>query len=126
MIYETYLSNLKRSNIPLEQHIIVCRGRGNDELAPSERLLNEFLKLKYKYELTYGKGSAEAHNKAWDDCKYEEKFRIEMTNNKSVARLQQIKERSIKEDVWLVCYEGPTKKCHRFILIDIINKLTDK
>ncbi|MCA9374580.1 DUF488 family protein, partial [Candidatus Peregrinibacteria bacterium] len=28
-----------------------------------------------------------------------------------------------KEDVYLICYEKEPKKCHRHILIDIINKL---
>ena len=123
MIRETYLAKLKGAKIPSSSCIVVCRGRGNDELAPSEELLKNFLLLKKGHEEVLGKGSAEAHNKAFEECQYKKKFIDEIQNNpKAVSRLEEIRRRAIREDVWLVCYEGDQKMCHRHILLDLIKE----
>ena len=124
MIRETYLANLKKGNIPLDKCIMVCRGRGNDELAPSAKLLGDFNRLKRIYEDLYSKGSVKAHNTAWDRIKYADKFKVEIYSNpKALKRLREIAQRALKEDVYLVCYEKHPKNCHRMLLIEYIMAL---
>jgi len=121
MIKETYLANLKKGKIPLDKCILVCRGRGNDELAPSKKLLDDFNRLKRVYEQLYSKGSVKAHNTAYDKIKYAAKFKDEIYSNpKAIMRLKEIARRALKEDIYLVCYEKYPKQCHRMLLIEYI------
>ena len=75
-----------------EEQILVMRNRGNNELAPSERLLNK-----------WKNGSID-----WEG--YEEIFLEEIANPESQYRLQKIaKKVASGKDVRLICYEGEDK-----------------
>ena len=127
MIRETYLANLKKGRIPLDKCIMVCRGRGNDELAPSKKLLDDFNGLKRTYEQLYSKGSVKAHNTAWDRIQYADRFKVEIYSRPTaIKRLREIAKRALKEDVYLVCYEKHPKRCHRMLLIEYIMALYRK
>ncbi|GAB4259036.1 DUF488 family protein, N3 subclade [Deferrisoma sp.] len=118
MLREASISEMKRLGISKEQRILVNRGRGNDDLAPSEELLAEFMEAKRGLERRWGKGSAEAHNRAFVECRYEERFRRQIEEDpRALDRLRALAERARTEDVYLVCYEGPEKACHRRILL---------
>ena len=62
MLKEASVSDLRSRDIPKESRILVNRGRGNDELAPSDALYKDFNTSKTRLEKGLGKGSAEAHN----------------------------------------------------------------
>ena len=118
MLREASLSEMKRLGIPKESRVLVNRGRGNDELAPAEDLFRAFDALKKTLERELGRGSDEAHNRAFLACRYEERFRGQVTATPAaLRRLQELAERARDEDVYLVCYEGPAKACHRRILL---------
>lgn len=120
MLIETGLSNLKKNNISKNDCVFVARKKGNDELASSEELLNDFMKEKQTIENKFGKGSAEAHNTAFLSCDYENRFKKQILNDgNALKKLEAIVKRSKNEDIYLICYEGPTKACHRRILLRI-------
>ncbi len=118
MLREAGLSEMTRLGIPRENRVLVNRGRGNDELAPAEELFREFDAVKKSLERELGRGSDEAHNRAFVECRYEERFRSQVTGTPAaLRRLRELAERARGEDVYLVCYEGPAKACHRRILL---------
>lgn len=126
MIREASLSEMRSKNIPKECRVLANRGRGNDKLAPADALFAELTARKAELELEVGKGSAEAHNQAFLDCDFERRFRKQIQDDAAaMARLAAIAARSASEDVYLVCYEGPTKACHRRMLMRMAEELFD-
>ncbi|RMG84998.1 MAG: DUF488 family protein, partial [Candidatus Dadabacteria bacterium] len=118
MLKEASISEMKRLGISKEQRVLVNRGRGNDELAPSEDLFRDFQARKQALEREVGRGTPEAHNRAFVECRYEERFRRQIEEDpRALDRLRALAERARTEDVYLVCYEGPEKACHRRILL---------
>lgn len=117
---ETSISRMTREGIPKGSRILVNRGRGNDELAPSEALLKDLMAAKEEVEKDLGGGSDEAHNRAFLDVDYEARFRRQILENPAaLAKLEGLSRRADTEDLYLVCYEGPRKACHRRILMRI-------
>jgi uncharacterized protein YeaO (DUF488 family) len=114
---QTYLS--RKSRLPAEaETVLVMRGRGNDLLAPSEKLLREFNEL--KKEFVPGRGYASDVHYAWAKSDYERRFRAQITENPAaLARLKELAERAKTRDVFLICYEGDDKPCHRKLLLQI-------
>jgi uncharacterized protein YeaO (DUF488 family) len=114
---QTYLS-LKDKLPAGAEVVLVMRGRGNDELAPSKDLLDEFNAGKAKF--VPGQGYETAYHYAWDKSNYEKRFRAQIAANpKSAARLKALAERAKTHDVFLICYEGYDKPCHRKLLLQI-------
>ena len=120
VLREASIADLKRLGIPRDRRVLVNRGRGNDELAPSSELLREFLERKKALEKRLGRGSEAAHNRAFVECAYEARFRRQIEEDPAaLGQLAELAARSRTEDVYLVCYEGPAKACHRRILLRI-------
>ncbi len=120
MLRETGLSETQKKGIPRERCIYVARRRGNDDIAPSEELYREFDERKKTLEKEHGKGSDRAHNQAFLDCRYEVRFREGIVGSpEALKKLGEIALRAKAEDLYLVCYEGPSKACHRRILLRI-------
>lgn len=120
MLREAGLSEIVKKKIPKERCVFVARKRGNDALAPSDEIFHEFDKKKKTLEKKHGKGSIEAHNRAYLSCDYEKRFREQiMQDPEALKELRNISELAQKEDIFLVCYEGPSKACHRRILMRI-------
>jgi len=104
MIYTSYLAKIK-SYPKQEEHILVMRNRGNNELAPSSELLS-----KWKNEEIN-----------WNE--YQEIFTDEMKSQESQERLTQIAEKVAEDkDIRLICYEGEDKHCHRKILKTLVKE----
>lgn len=123
MLREASISELSSKNIPRESRILVNRGRGHDELAPREELFEDFNARRKLLEREFDKGSAEAHNDAFVDAHFQERFRQQIEGDSlAMAQLETIARRSAAEDLYLVCYEGPGKACHRRILMRIAAK----
>lgn len=119
---ETYVSNL--AEVPKgARRIFVMRRRGHDELAPSDALFHDF-KKRERLLRGRGLGNVEAHNRAWDDVRFERRFAERFWNDpRARDALRAIAERARKADVWLVCYEKSPKKCHRSLLLEYAERL---
>lgn len=100
-----------------EEKIFVMRGRGNDELAPSEEFLSDYKELEEKHGNRW---------EAWKRCRYEARFREEMKCKESQERIEEIaRDVANGKRVRLICYEKD-RPCHRFILKQLIGeKVTD-
>ncbi|MCX6093394.1 MAG: DUF488 family protein [Candidatus Bipolaricaulota bacterium] len=114
---QTYLS--MKDKLPRNaEYVLVMHGRGDDELAPSKELLDEFNEWKAKF--TPGEGYPTAYHFAWAKSDYEARFRAEIAANPEAAeRLKELAERARTHDVFLICYEGNDKPCHRKLLLKI-------
>ena len=114
---QTYLS--MKDKLPRNaEYVLVMHGRGNDELAPSKELLDEFNEWKGKF--TPGEGYPTAYHYAWAKSNYEARFRAEVAANpKAAERMKELAERARTHDVFLICYEGNDKPCHRKLLLKI-------
>ncbi len=124
MLREGGLSETLKKGIPKAQCVFVTRKRGNDEIAPSDELYQEFDEKKKSLEKEYGKGSVKAHNQAFLQCHYERRFRERiLANPAALKKLEEIASRSRIQDLYLVCYEGPNKACHRRILLRLAEEL---
>lgn len=124
MLRETGLSETVKKGISRENCVYVARKRGNDEIAPSDDLYRDFDKEKKKLEGEYGKGSDRAHNKAFLECDYERRFREGILKNpEAMKKLESIAASSGTQDIYLVCYEGRSKACHRRILLRMAEEL---
>jgi uncharacterized protein YeaO (DUF488 family) len=108
-----------KDKLPVDaEYVLVMRGRGNDELAPSKELLDEFNDWKARF--TPGEGYGTAFHYAWDKSRYEERFRAQIAANpKAAARLKALAERAKSRDIFLICYEAYDKPCHRKLLLQI-------
>jgi hypothetical protein len=120
MLREASLSEMRSKGIEKESRVLVNRGRGNDELAPSDALFAELSAKKTELEQALGKGSAEAHNQAFSATGFDARFRTQIENDPAaLEKLEAIAQRAAVDDVYLVCYEGPGKACHRRTLMRI-------
>jgi len=117
---QTYLS--MKSKLPSSSEVVlVMRGRGNDELAPSKDLLDEFNRLKGCFSPASGFESPIHY--AWAKSNYAERFLAQVRQSKpAMSRLRELAERARTHDVFLVCYEGYDKPCHRRLLLEIAEK----
>jgi hypothetical protein len=124
MLREAGLSETVRKQIPRESCVYVARKRGNDEIAPPDELFKDFDARKKALEKEFGKGSDRAHNQAFLECDYERRFReAVMENPGALKKLEALSTRSESEDIYLVCYEGSSKACHRRILLRMAEEL---
>jgi len=103
MLKESYLSNAR--NLPKDAIKIVVTRSAEHMLSPSKKLLWD-----------YKKGRI-------DWIEYVKTFTREMDNPACVAVMREIKKLANEKDVYLLCYEPPGKNCHRYLLLDMINKL---
>ena len=104
MLKESYLANMK--NLPEDAiKIVVTRSAGH-VLSPSKKLLWD-----------YKNGRID-----WDG--YVKRFYQEMDNDVCRAAMRKIKLMAKDRDVYLICFEK-RGNCHRFLLMDMINKLDD-
>ena len=115
---QTYLS--MKAKLPATvRTVLVMRGRGNDELAPSKELLDDFNRYKQEYK-EHPEGYSDAYWYAWDKSNYEQRFTEQILGNpKSMDRLKALSEEVSNTDVYLICYEGEDKPCHRKLLLKI-------
>lgn len=114
---QTYLS-MKKELPPDAEAVLVMRGRGNDELAPSKELLDEVNGWKARFEP--GQGYDTPYHFAWAKTDFAERFAAKVRDDEeAMARLRELSERAEDHDVFLVCYEGYDKPCHRNLLLQI-------
>ena len=105
MLKESYLAVMK--SLPEDAVKVVVTRTAGHVLSPSKGLLWDYKKGRINWE------------------QYVERFRQEMNNDICIVEMRKIKEIARVRDVYLVCYENRFP-CHRFLLIDMINKLDEK
>jgi len=117
---QTYLS-MKGKLPPGAETVLVMRGRGNDDLAPAKELFHEFSELKAGF--VPGCGYPSAIHYAWEKSDYERRFRAQIrANPRAMARLKELAEHATTRDIFLICYEGEDKPCHRHLLLQIAHE----
>lgn len=104
MLKESYLAVMK--NLPKDSVKIVVTRTAGSVLSPSRDLLDD-----------YKNGKID-----WNG--YVERFMQEMNNDICIATMRKIKWIAKSKDVYLICYEKRFP-CHRFLLVDMINKLDE-
>ena len=121
MLREAYIAEVGKLVDPLD---CIFVNRGNDsDLSPGDDLFKEFTYYKQMYP-SFPKLSADSHNNIILRIDFERRFRKQITNNKrALFKLKKISEASRKQDIYLVCYEGLTKLCHRRILLRMCAEL---
>ncbi len=121
---QTYLS--MKAKLPLDvKTVLVMRGRGNDELAPSKKLLDDFNCYKQEFQHHPNK-YPDAYWYAWDKSNYEKRFTEQILGNpKAINRLKSLAEEAKGKDIYLICYEGEEKPCHRRLLLKIVKEQFD-
>lgn len=103
MIKDSYLANVR--NLPKDAIIMVVTRSNGHVLSPSRKLLGDYKSGKIDWNM------------------YVERFYKEMDNEICISEMRKIKDMSKDNDVFLVCYEKDRYRCHRSLLVDIINKL---
>ena len=113
---QTYLSMKAKLSADVKT-VLVMRGRGNDDLAPSKQLLDDF--NRYKQEFKEHSGDyPDAYSDAWDKSNFEPRFMQQILDEpKSMERLKALAEEAKGKDIYLICYEGEDKPCHRKLLL---------
>lgn len=121
MLKESYVAKLKT----LPKDAIKIEVGYPSFFAPSETLLSKFNEIKSNL-MKKGIVEPEARKRAWKQTDFENRYRREIESKpKAFEKLNEIKELSKDKDVYLYCYCGKYP-CHRFILIDMIEKLEEK
>lgn len=117
---QTYLS--LKARLPADSEaVLVMRGRGNDELAPSRELLEEFNHFKACF--SHQTGYQSAFHFAWEKSNYAQRFKAQVKGSRAaMEKLRTIATRARSHDVFLICYEGYDKPCHRRLLLEIAEK----
>ena len=100
---QTYLSMKKK--LPNDAEVVlVMRGRGNDELAPSKELLQDYKRQEAECAKTE-KGPTEAAWCAYEAVDYERRFRALIESNPaSRERLKRLSEESRARDIFLIWF----------------------
>lgn len=90
------------------------------ELAPPEGLLDEFEDHHEDLKMQ-GMCDEGAHNAAWENLRFEERYREHLDGADAREALSGLAERIAGgEDIVLVCYENDAKRCHRHALVEIL------
>ncbi|MFC6976256.1 DUF488 domain-containing protein [Halomicroarcula sp. GCM10025709] len=87
------------------------------DLGPPADLLAETKRVTAEFKRG-GMCDEGAHNAAWEETEFAERYRTYLdTEDAPRAALTDLRERlAAEESLVLVCFEGPSKRCHRSIL----------
>lgn len=92
------------------------------ELAPNRTLLDKFLEQRSALKQE-GLSDIDAHNRAFEAVDYRARFNAQIETDPSAwERLGELAERDREHDVVLVCYCGPDKACHRYLLLELAKR----
>jgi len=110
MLKETYRNRYKGwgTVIPTDAIVIDVTRTAGHLLSPSKELLMDYKEKRIN----------------WDQ--YIIRYKKEMNNEVCKGVMRRIKEASKVKDVYLVCFcHNKEKKCHRFLIIDIIERMCE-
>jgi len=96
------------------------------ELGPPETLLDE---VKQRHEDLKMQGMCDegAHNAAWEECDFGERYREYLTDSPAAQQTLDdlVGAAETGTTVVLVCFEGESKRCHRHSLVEEIASQLD-
>lgn len=99
---------------------------GIKALAPSARLLREFLAAK-RAHLRAGRSAADAHRAAYRTLGYRARYLAELRSRPgALDALRRLAEEARRGDVYLMCmcpYRTPGRACHTYVLLDVARTL---
>ena len=91
------------------------------ELGPPEALLDE---VKQRHEDLKMQGMCDegAHNAAWEECDFAERYRDHLADSPEVQETldELVMAANGGTTIVLVCFEGENKRCHRHVLVEEI------
>jgi len=117
-IYTTYLAFLtKHKNLAVRLGscfiYYIARNRGNNAVAPEEKMLEAFMKLKKMYR------APKEQEELWKQ--YEENYLIQIGLSKDAQAWMEKRAGEAKiGNILLVCYEKDAQHCHRRLLAEEI------
>ncbi|WP_424018544.1 DUF488 domain-containing protein [Halorientalis pallida] len=134
-VSETYVAALQHDLVTFEDATLVGVVRqptgwfhgavdeNRPALGPPENLL-EATKQRHEDLKMQGLCDEGAHNAAWDEVGFEERYREYVRESPDAqAVLADLAERARDgETVVLVCFEGEDKRCHRHILVELLDE----
>lgn len=87
------------------------------QLGPPEELLSE-VKSRHETFAAHGMCDEGAHNAAWEETDFAARYREYLDGSADARRAIEDLAARIEagEDVFLVCFEGENKRCHRHLL----------
>jgi len=89
------------------------------ELAPRRQLLEEFIAQRTARK-RQGYSDVAAHNQAFEDVDYRARFDAQIAGDATaMAALHELSQADEAQEVVLVCYCGPGKACHRYLLLEL-------
>jgi len=92
-------------------------------LAPSKELFDDFQTAKDRFKKA-GLTEIEAHNKAFETVGYRRLFLAQITQDPEAMKdLRELIQQGKKQEVHLLCYCGPGKSCHRFLLLELADQI---
>lgn len=92
------------------------------ELGPPSELLDTF-KQRHEDLKMQGMCDEGAHNAAWENFRFEERYREYLDTAAAQAALSELADRVANgEKIVLVCYENDTKRCHRRTLKEVLER----
>ncbi|MFB6171794.1 MAG: DUF488 family protein [Haloarculaceae archaeon] len=92
-------------------------------LGPPDALLDEVEARADDLRLA-GFCDEEAHNAAWTEVDFETRYREHLATAAADARDRLAARARDGEDLVLVCFEGPDKRCHRHLLVAALRDRT--
>ncbi|WP_122090016.1 DUF488 domain-containing protein [Halalkalicoccus subterraneus] len=95
------------------------------ELGPPEELMEGFERRHEDLKMR-GMCDEGAHNAAWDEVGFEERYRNHLGRDAAEEVLSELVDRiAAGERLVLVCYGKSTKRCHRHLLVEVIESRLD-
>lgn len=96
------------------------------ELGPPEDLLSETKAVQERFE-TGGMCSEGAHNAAWEETDFADRYRAYVSGSDEVDETLATLADRIRtgQTVVMVCFEGEAKRCHRHILVEELQSRLD-
>lgn len=93
------------------------------ELGPPDDLLDAF-KDRHEDLKIQGMCDEGAHNAAWEELGFEERYREHLETSEDAAAVVDDLVSRVRsgEDIVLVCFEAENKRCHRHELVSIIEE----
>lgn len=86
-------------------------------VAPPEDLLDAYKRVE---EAAEADGTAYPSAVAWESVAFERRYREHLTTPGPERVLEELRERALERDLWLVCWEKDCRWCHRRLLADEI------
>lgn len=112
-LFTTYLGFLRNYNSPTKKFMYVMRNRGNNQVAPSKELLDQWLREKKLFK-EFGEWETRGIAACWPH--YKRKYLKLLESEQAKAWMQKVAKEAQRGDVVLVCYEKDSKHCHRRLL----------